>query len=51
MWHAQERSVMYIKYWFEHLKERGQCYRWDIKRELDETVWKHVTILICVFVY
>ena len=24
MWHEQERPVMYIKYWLEHVKERGQ---------------------------
>jgi len=38
MWHAQERSVMYIKYWLENVKERRQLedrYRWDIKRELN----------------
>jgi len=49
MWHAQEISLTYIKNWFEHLTERGQCYRWDIKRELNEIVWKHVNYLnLCI---
>jgi hypothetical protein len=40
---------MYIIYWLEHLKERGQFYRWDIKRELNEIVWKHVDYLnLCI---